>query len=92
MEIEGERVKKPLDNHFNSIIFLFRLAGVPFNMNKISTTYAIYMLTVVFCTCTTIIGFVVGVYEHGDDLGYIMTSLRVLIPVINDMVIYVYCR
>ena len=92
MEIEGERVKKPLDNHFNSIIFLFRLAGVPFKMNKISTTYAIYMLTVVFCTCTTIIGLVVGVYEHRDDLGYIMKSMRVLMPLLNDIVIYVYCR
>ena len=70
MEIEGKEMKKQPDNYFNSIIFLFRLAGVTFKMNKISTTYAIYMLTVVFCTCTTIIGFVVGVYEHRDDLGY----------------------
>jgi hypothetical protein len=92
MEIEGKKIKKESDNYFNSIIFLFRLAVVPFKMNKISTPYAIYMLTAVFCTCTTIIGFVVGVYEHRDDLGYIMTSMRVLIPLINDMVIYVYCR
>jgi len=92
MEFEGKKIKKQSDNYFNSINFLFRLAAVPFNMNNISTTYAIYMVTVVFCTCTTIIGFVVGVYEHRDDLGYIMTSMRVLIPLINDMVIYVYCR
>ena len=85
-------MKKQSDNYFNSIIFLFRLAGVPFKMNKISTTYAIYMVTVVFCTCTTIIGLVVGVYEHRDDLGHIMTSTRVLMPLMNDIVIYFYCR
>jgi hypothetical protein len=92
MEIEGKKMKKQWGNYFNSIIFLFRLAGVPIKMNKISTNYAIYMLTVVFCTCSTIIGFVVDVYENRDDLGHIMTSMRVLIPLMNDMVIYVYCR
>jgi hypothetical protein len=92
MEIEQQKVKKQADNYFSSIIFLFRVAGVPLKINKISTIYAVYMLTVIFCTCSTIIGFVVGVYEHRDDLGHIMTSMRVLIPLINDLVIYVYCR
>jgi hypothetical protein len=92
MEFEGKTIKKHSDNYFKSIIFLFRLAGVPLKMNKISTPYAIYMLTVIFCTCSTIIGSVVGVYVHRDDLGHIMTRMRVLMPLINDMVIYVYCR
>jgi hypothetical protein len=92
MEIEGKKIKKQSDNYFNSIIFLFRLAGVPFKMNKISTAYAIYMLTVTFCTCSTIVCFVVDVYENRDDLGHTMTSMRVLIPLMNDMFVYVYCR
>jgi hypothetical protein len=92
MAFEGKKLKKRSNNYFSSIIFLFRLAGVQFKINKISTIYAFYVLTVVFCTCSTIIGLVVGVYEHRDDLGHIMTSMRVLIPLINDMVIYVYCR
>ena len=50
------------------------------------------MITVIFSTCSTIIGFIIGVYIYRDDLGYIMTNMRVLIPLMNDMVIYVYCR
>jgi hypothetical protein len=92
MEIEGKEIKKQSDNYFISIIFLFRLAGVPLKMNKISTPYTTYMLAVTFSTCSTIIAVVVGVYENRDDLGHIMTSMRVLIPLINDIVIYVYCR
>ena len=92
MEFEGQELKKRSDNYFSSILFLFRLAGVPFKMNKISTIYAIYMITAIFCTCSTIIGFIVGIFENRDDLGYIMTSMRVLIPLTNDMVIYGYCR
>jgi hypothetical protein len=92
MDFEGQKIKKRSDNNFSSILFLFRLAGVPIKMNKISTIYAIYMITVIFSTCSTIIGFIIGVYIYRDDLGYIMTNMRVLIPLMNDMVIYVYCR
>jgi hypothetical protein len=92
MEIEEQKVKRLSDNCFNVIVFFFRLAGVPFKMNKISIIYAIYMITVMFCTSSTFIGFVVDVYKHRDDLGHIMTSLRVLMPLMNVIVIYCYCR
>jgi len=92
MGIEGPKLKKDSNYYFNSIVFFFRLAGVPFNMKKISVTYALYMTTVMFCTCSTFIGMVASVYVRRDDLGHIMTSMRVLIPLMNDMVIYVYCR
>ena len=92
MGIEEQEINRQSDNYFNSIIFLFRLAGVPFKMNKISTIYAAYMITVIFCTCSTFVGLVVDVYVNRNDLGHIMTSMRVLIPLINDMVIHVYCR
>lgn len=92
MEMEEQEVKRQSDIYFNSIIFFFRLTGVPFRMNKISTIYSVYMTTVIFCTCSTIIGIAVVVYEHRDDLEYIIISMRVLMPLINDLVIYVYCR
>ena len=92
MGIEEQEINRQSDNYFNSIIFLFRLAGVPFKMNKISTIYAAYMITVIFCTCSTFVGLVVDVYVNRNDLGHIMTSMRVLMPLINVMVIYVYCR
>ena len=87
-----EKTERLSDNYFNSINFLFRIAGVPFQMNKISIIYAIYMITVLFSTCSTIIGFVVGVYINRDDLGHIMASMRVLMPHMNVMIIHVYCR
>ena len=92
MEIEEQKVKRLSDNCFNLIVFFFRLAGVPFKMNKISTIYAIYMITVIFCSSSTFIGLIVDVYKHWDDLGYIMTSTRVLMSLANVMIIYCYCR
>jgi hypothetical protein len=92
MGIEGQKLKKQSNDYFNSIVFFFRLAGVPFNMNKISTIYALYMITVMFCTCSTFVGMVANVYVHRDDLGHIMTSMRVLMPLMCDIIIYGYCR
>jgi hypothetical protein len=92
MEIEEQKVKRLSDNCFNFIVFFFRLGGVPFKINKISIIYAIYMTTVIFCSSSTIIGLFVDVYKYWDDLGHIMTSLRVLMPLMDFMFIYCYCR
>jgi hypothetical protein len=92
MGIVGQKLKKQSNNYFNSIVFFFRLAGVPLKMNKMSTIYAVYMMTVMFCSSSTLIGLIVGVYEHRDDLGHIMTSMRVLMPLMNVIIIYAYCR
>jgi hypothetical protein len=92
MEVVEQKLKKQSDNYFNSIVFFFRLAGIPFNMNKISPAYAAYMITVIFCSFSTFIGMVASVYVHRDDLGHVMTSMRVLMPLVCDIIIYIYCR
>ena len=77
---------------FRSMIFLLRMAGIPFQMNKISTLYAIYMIAVIVCASTTYLGMFVEVYNHRDDLGRAMTTVRMLIPISNVMWIFSYCR
>jgi hypothetical protein len=92
MDIEKQKLKRLPHNCFKLIVFFFRLAGVPFKMNKMTTIYAIYMVTVIFCTSSTFIGLILDVYTHRDDLGHIIRSMRVLIPIVNDLIIYFYCR
>jgi len=77
---------------FRSMIFLLRMAGIPFQMNKISTLYAIYMIAVIVCASTTYLGMFVEVYNHREDLGRAMTTVRMLIPISNVMWIFSYCR
>jgi hypothetical protein len=92
MEIEEQKVNRLSDNRFNLMLFFFRLAGVPFKLTKVTTMYAIYMITVIFCSSSTFVGLLVDVYVHRDELGHIMTSMRVLMPLMNVMTIYFYCR
>jgi hypothetical protein len=80
------------DRRFGFIIFLFRLAGIPFHIKKISIIYATYMRTVIICASLSYLGMFVDVYIHRDDLGRAMTTMRVLIPVTNVMWLYTYCR
>ena len=80
------------DNRFGSMIFLLRMAAIPFKVKKISTIYNIYMKTAIICSCSTLIGMLVDVYIHTDDLGRAMTTMRVLLPFTNVMWIFSYCR
>ena len=92
MDNEVPEVKGMSNTRFGSIIFLLRLAGIPFNMKKISTLYTIYMITAISCTCTTFVGMFVDVYVHRDDLGHAMTNIRASIGFMNVLWMFFYCR
>jgi hypothetical protein len=85
-------IKNLSESRFGLVISLFRLGGIPFKMNEISTIYAIYMYILIICSCTTYLGMFVDVYIHRDELGRAMTDMRVLFPMTNIMWIYTYCR
>jgi hypothetical protein len=92
MNTDETKLKRLAETRFGSMIFLLRLAGIPFKMNKISTIYAIYMRILIICASTTYIGMFVDVYNHREYLGRAMTTMRMLIPVTNVMWIFSYCR
>jgi hypothetical protein len=92
MDNKVPEVKGLSNSRFGSIIFLLRLAGIPFKMKKLSTLYAIYMITAIFCTCTTFVGMFVDVYIHRDDLGHTMTNIRASIGFTNSLWLFFYCR
>jgi hypothetical protein len=92
MDNEVPKVKGLSKGRFGSIIFLLRLAGIPFKMNKISTLYAIYMITAVSCTCTTFVGMLADAYIHRGDLGHVMTNIRASIGFANVLWMFFYCR
>jgi hypothetical protein len=92
MNRQQPKLKGLSEGRFRSMIFLLRLAGIPFKVNKISNIYAIYMRTVIICASTTYLGMFVDVYKHRDDLGRAMTTIRMLIPITNVMWIFTYCR
>jgi len=86
------KLKGLSESRFSSMIFLLRMAGIPFKIKKISTIYDIYMKTVIICSCSAIIGMFIDVYIHRDDMGRTMTTLRALFPFTNIMWIFSYCR
>jgi hypothetical protein len=78
------------ESRFGSMIFLFRMTGIPLKMKKISTIYAVYMVTLIICTGSMFTGMFFDVYIKWEELGRAMTTLRVLIPFTNIMWIYFY--
>jgi hypothetical protein len=92
MDNEVPQVNELSNSRFGSIIFNLRLAGIPFKMKKISTLYAIYMVTAISCTCITFVGMIIDVYIHWDDLGHAMTSFRITIVFTSILWMFFYCR
>jgi len=92
MEGEELKVKGLSEIRFSRIIFLLRLAGIPFKIKKMPTLYIIYMVTVIICTCSTILGMCIDVYVYRDDLGHVMTNMRVLSGIFSLVWIYFSCR
>jgi len=86
------KVKRLSNSRFGLNIFLLRLAGIPFQIKKMSTLYAIYMIIAISCTCTTFVGMFVDVYLHRDDLGHVMTNIRASIGFTNVLWVFFYCR
>jgi hypothetical protein len=92
MDYEVAKVKGRSNSRFGSIIFFLRSAGISFKMKNMSTLYAIYMITVISCTCITFVGMFVDVYIHRDNLGHVMTNIRVSIGVTDFLWMFLYCR
>ena len=92
MDKEVPEVTGLSNSRFSWIIFLLRLAGIPFKMKNMSTLYTIYMITVIFCTCSTFVGMFVDVYINRDNLGHVMTNIRVSIGFTNVLWMLFYFR
>jgi len=92
METEERKVEVLSDIRFTWIIFFLRLSGIPFKMKKMPILYRIYMITVIICSYSTIIGMFVDVYIHRNDLARVMTILRILTGMTSLVWIYFSCR
>ena len=88
MEREQLKGKRLSEIRYSWIIFFLRLAGIPFKMKIMSTLYATYMITVIICTYSTYVSMFVDVYIHRDDLGHVMTNLRVLLGLTSTVWTY----
>ena len=92
MNTDETKLNGLLDVRFASIIFLFRLAGIPVKTKKISTIYFVYMTTLIICSGSMFIGMFFDVYVHWEGLGHVMTTVRQLITFTNYMWIFSNCR
>ena len=92
MSISKTKLKSLSEIRFGSMIFLFRMAGIPFKMNNLKPLYTIYMVITIVSTYSTFIGVYVQAYKHREDLGSAMTILRALITFTNVMWTFSYCR
>ena len=92
MNIQETKLKGLWESRFGSVIFLFRMAGIPLKMKKLKPIYTIYMVTVTIFSCSTFIAVSVDEFIHRNDLRRAMTTMRVLLSLTNVMWIFSHLR
>jgi len=92
MNVQEPKLKGLSEIRFGSTIFLLRMAGIPLKMKKPKPLYTIYMVTVIVCSFSTFVGVHVDAYIHRDDLGRVMTTMRLLLSFVNITWIFSYLR
>jgi hypothetical protein len=92
MNTEERKLKGLSGTRFEELIFLFRMAGIPLQMKKVSPIYAVYMITTIVCTCSTFLGMFFHAYMHRDNLGITMKTIHMLIGFTNIVWLFSYCR
>jgi hypothetical protein len=92
MYIQETKLKGLSESRFGSMIFLFRMGGIPLKIKKLKPIYSVYMVTVTIFSFSTFIGMSADVYIHKDELGRAMTSIRALFSMTNVMWIFSHCR
>ena len=92
MKIKGPQMESLSESRFGSVVLLFKIAGIPLKIKKISTLYTIYMITAIFCTSTSFVGMIADVYVHRDNLRHVVTNIRVSIGSSNFVWVWCYCR
>ena len=88
----GSQMESLSEIRFGSVVLLFRIAGIPLKIKKMSIVYTIYMIIVIFCTSTTFVGMIADVYVHRDNLRHAVTNIRVSITATNIVWVWCYCR
>jgi hypothetical protein len=92
MNIQESKLKGLSESRFGSMIFLFRIAGIPLKIKRLKPIYTVYMVIVTICSCSTFIAVSVDEFIHRDDLRRAMTTIRVLLSITNVMWIFSYFR
>jgi hypothetical protein len=88
----GTKINRLSERRFGSIIFLLRLAGIPFQMKKVPTIYTVYKITLIVCSFATCIGLFFEGYVRWDDLGRASTAMPIIIPFMNLVWLHIYYR
>jgi len=92
MNIQETKLKGLWESRFGSVIFLFRMAGIPLKMKKLKPIYTLYMVTVTIFSFSTFIAASFDEFIHKDDLRRAMTTTRVLLSNANVMWIFSHFR
>jgi hypothetical protein len=70
------------ESRFKTILFTFRLIGLPIKLKSVSRINTVYNATIVVCFYITAVSLYMDTFVHRHQLEYAMKKLRLFISVI----------
>jgi hypothetical protein len=77
--IDASHENKNHEIRFKTLLFLWRLGGIPLHMKSVSTVNTVYNVTVIVCFYVTNFCLCVDTFVHRHQLAYAMKKLHLLL-------------
>jgi hypothetical protein len=66
------------ERRFKTLLIVFRLGGIPLNMESVSAANTVYNVTIILCYYTTMLCLYMDTFAHRHHLVEAMKKLRVI--------------
>jgi hypothetical protein len=79
-------------SRFGTVLFIFKLAGIPLSTQTISPVRSAYNIIIVVCYYITCVSCSMDLLVNKDNLEELMKSIRVFIPMIFVTLLHMFFR
>jgi hypothetical protein len=91
--MEGQQWgKAPSEHRFRKVLVIFRLAGIPLNMHRVSRLYTVYSEVMVTCFYFTYFASLMDLVFNGGNLVGAMKTIRILIGMQFGVWVHLFFR
>jgi hypothetical protein len=92
MKPDGPHESGLARSRFGTILFIFRLAGIPLNTQSVSPVRSAYNTAIVLCFYITCLSCLMDILVNNNNLEELMKTIRVFFPMILDILIHIFFR
>jgi len=89
---DGPHKTSLTQSRFSTVLFIFKLAGIPLSTQSTSSVHSAYNATIVVCFYITCVSCFMDILNNKDNLEQLIKSIREFLPMVLVIVNHVFFR